>query len=75
MTATVTQIRSDDEVLSELAEVAHAYRGSRVTYEEKILSAYERGLGATAIATAIGNITEAGVRMLVKRMRARGGAR
>lgn len=59
---------SDEErMLSEVARWARRYRESRGRFEESLLVAYDAGVGPTAIAKAVGHLSEGGVRMLVKR--------
>lgn len=54
-------------MLSEVAAWAERYRESRGRFEQSLLVAYDAGVGPTAIAKAVGHLSEGGVRMLVKR--------
>lgn len=54
-------------MLAELARLARSYRDSRGRFEECLLAASDAGIGPTAIAKAVGHLSEGGVRMLVKR--------
>lgn len=56
-------------MLDEVAMWAERYRESRGRFEQSLLVAYDAGVGPTAIAKAVGHLSEGGVRMLVKRRR------
>jgi hypothetical protein len=56
-----------ERMLTELARLAKNYRKSRHHFEESLLAAYDAGVGPTAIAKAVGHLSEGGVRQLVKR--------
>lgn len=57
----------EERMLSEVAAWAKRYRESRGRFEQSLLVAYDAGVGPTALAKAVGHLSEGGVRMLVKR--------
>jgi hypothetical protein len=61
------QPEDEEHMLREVAAWAERYRDSRGRFEQSLLLAYDAGVGPTAIAKAVGHLSEGGVRMLVKR--------
>jgi len=61
------QTEDEADMLSEVATLAERYRESRGRFERSLVKAYDAGVGPTAIAKAVGHLSEGGVRMLVKR--------
>lgn len=59
--------QNEEALLTEITHWANRYRESRGRFEECLLVAYDAGVGPTAIAKAVGHLSEGGVRMLVKR--------